>query len=171
MPSFLPILRMPSPLALSFTISASIDGLTRRRPNFTPLALARASPALTRSLMIPRSNSANTPNIWNIALPAVVEVSRPCWCRKRSTPLSWRPWRIVSKSVNERPSRSTDQVATNASILEDLHDLPAGSLRYCLQLAALVVSRLLIGRDPEINGDALHGDLLPKNEHHDIGLY
>ena len=32
-------------------------------PNFVRLALARASPALTRSRMIPRSNSANTPSI------------------------------------------------------------------------------------------------------------
>jgi hypothetical protein len=38
-------------------------GLTRRRPSFVPFALARASPALTRSLIIPRSNSANTPSI------------------------------------------------------------------------------------------------------------
>jgi hypothetical protein len=49
------------------------------RPNFTPFALARASPAFTRSRMMPRSNSANTPSIWNIALPAVVVVSSPCW--------------------------------------------------------------------------------------------
>ena len=47
-PSDLPILRMPSPLALSSRMRASTDGLTRRRPNFTPFALARASPALTR---------------------------------------------------------------------------------------------------------------------------
>src|SRR5882672_5659277 len=63
MPSFRPILRMPSPLALSSSMRASTDGLTRRRPNLVPFALARASPAFTRSLMIPRSNSANTPSI------------------------------------------------------------------------------------------------------------
>jgi putative restriction endonuclease len=49
-----------------------------RRPSFVPFALARARPAFTRSRMMPRSNSANTPSIWNMALPAVVEVSRPC---------------------------------------------------------------------------------------------
>jgi hypothetical protein len=32
---------------------------------------------LTRSRIMPRSNSANTPSIWNMALPAVVEVSSP----------------------------------------------------------------------------------------------
>ena len=42
------------------------------------LILARARPALTLSRMMPRSNSANTPSIWNIALPAVVDVSSPC---------------------------------------------------------------------------------------------
>src|SRR3979409_2575815 len=63
MPSFLPILRMPSPLALHSSIRASTEGLTPRRPSVVPFALARASPALTRSLIIPRSNSANTPSI------------------------------------------------------------------------------------------------------------
>jgi len=49
-----------------------------RRPSFVPFALARARPALTLSRMMPPSNSANTPSIWNIALPAVVDVSSPC---------------------------------------------------------------------------------------------
>jgi hypothetical protein len=40
--------------------------------------LARRRPARTRSWMIARSNSANTPIIWNMALPAGVVVSRPC---------------------------------------------------------------------------------------------
>jgi hypothetical protein len=62
-PSVLPILRMPSPLALNSSMRASTEGLTRRRPNFVPFALARARPAFTRSRMIPRSNSANTPSI------------------------------------------------------------------------------------------------------------
>jgi hypothetical protein len=46
MPSILPILRMPSPLALNSRIRCSTAGLTRRRPNFAPFALARTSPAL-----------------------------------------------------------------------------------------------------------------------------
>jgi transcription termination factor Rho len=44
-------------------LSDGFGGLTRRRPSFVPFALARASPALTRSRIIPRSNSANTPSI------------------------------------------------------------------------------------------------------------
>jgi hypothetical protein len=35
------------------------------RPSTRPRALARASPAFTRSRIIARSNSANTPHIWN----------------------------------------------------------------------------------------------------------
>ena len=44
-----------------------------------------ASPDLTRSWIMARSNSANTPIIWNIALPAGVVVSIPCL-------RSWRAW-------------------------------------------------------------------------------
>ena len=38
----------------------------------------RATPARTRSTIMLRSNSANTPIIWNMALPAGVVVSMPC---------------------------------------------------------------------------------------------
>jgi hypothetical protein len=48
------------------------------RPSTLPLALARASPAFTRSWIIARSNSAKTPHIWNSAFPAAVPVSMPC---------------------------------------------------------------------------------------------
>ena len=40
---------------------------------------ARARPDFTRSWIMARSNSANTPIIWNMALPADVVVSSPCW--------------------------------------------------------------------------------------------
>ena len=43
--------------------------------------LKLANPALTRSTIIARSNSAKTPHIWNIALPEGVVVSIACWCR------------------------------------------------------------------------------------------
>ena len=42
------------------------------RPQCLPPALARAMPAFTRSRIIARSNLANTPIIWNMALPAGV---------------------------------------------------------------------------------------------------
>jgi hypothetical protein len=57
MPSFRPILRILSPFAFSSNIRASTAGFTWRRPSLVPFALARARPALTRSRIIPRSNS------------------------------------------------------------------------------------------------------------------
>ena len=53
----------------------------RGAPRRTPLARAAASPAFTLSRIIVRSNSANTPSIWNSALPAGVVVSMACWWR------------------------------------------------------------------------------------------
>ena len=56
------------------TSAGASGGLPRRFPSL----LARFRPARTRSWMIDLSNSANTPSIWNMALPAGVMVSRPC---------------------------------------------------------------------------------------------
>lgn len=46
-------------------------------PLFVPFAFARAKPAVTRSRIISRSNSAKTPIIWNSVLPAGVVVLMP----------------------------------------------------------------------------------------------
>ena len=48
------------------------------RPSLTPFALALANPALTRSTIMERSNSANTPHIWYMARPDGVVVSIAC---------------------------------------------------------------------------------------------
>jgi hypothetical protein len=48
------------------------------RPNRTPQARARACPARTRSRIISRSNSANTPAICSSAFPPGVVVSTAC---------------------------------------------------------------------------------------------
>ncbi len=50
-------------------LACSTSADTRGRPSFLPSPLARSSPALMRSRMIARSNSAKTPIIWNRALP------------------------------------------------------------------------------------------------------
>ena len=63
MPSLRPILSIPSPAPLSSIIRASTAGSTRRRPSLVPFALARASPELILSRIIPRSNTANTAHI------------------------------------------------------------------------------------------------------------
>jgi hypothetical protein len=50
-------------------------GQYRRTPKPFSFASGRASPARTRSGMMLRSNSANTPGLWNIVLPAGVGVT------------------------------------------------------------------------------------------------
>ena len=52
-------------------------GGTEGLPSIFPDALALCNPALTRSLRIDLSNSANTPHIWNIIFPEGVVVSMP----------------------------------------------------------------------------------------------
>lgn len=54
---------------------ASTSPPTVGLPSFVPAALVRARPAFTRSWIIDRSNSANTPIIWNIARPAGVRLA------------------------------------------------------------------------------------------------
>ena len=81
-------------LHLTFWLGASriacqISGSTLARPRRFPFALARVSPAVIRSRMMDRSNSANTPHMRNIALPAGVVVSIPCWRKYRSMPSAW----------------------------------------------------------------------------------
>ena len=53
------------------------DGTLESIPNY-PAAFALANPDPIRSRMMERSNSANTPHIWNMAFPAGVVVSIPC---------------------------------------------------------------------------------------------
>jgi len=45
------------------------------RPNFLPFFLAASNPALTRSRIKPRSNSASEPKIWKTNLPVGLVVS------------------------------------------------------------------------------------------------
>jgi len=76
------IRRRPVPPArsdrMAATFLASVSS-RRLRPGTLPSLRARARPASTRSRIIARLNSANTPIIWNMARPEGVEVSTPCW--------------------------------------------------------------------------------------------
>lgn len=111
------IFRIPLfPRSRAARIASSTSAPTVGRPNRLPFAFALASPAVTRSRIIARSNSANTPHIWNMAFPAGVVVSMPCWCRHRSIPTAWISPRNVSRSWRERPRRSTDQAATISNL-------------------------------------------------------
>jgi hypothetical protein len=83
-PSSRAILRTPTPRARIARTLAARDGSAFSSlglPSVTPSSLALASPAFTRSWIIERSNSANTPIIPNIARPLGVLVSSPCWCK------------------------------------------------------------------------------------------
>ncbi len=67
------ILPIPTPfLRRRRTVANRFGSSFRRRPRTLPWALARPRPERTRSRMIARSNSANTPIIWNSAFPAGV---------------------------------------------------------------------------------------------------
>jgi hypothetical protein len=62
-PSVRAVLRMPVPFVREARTRCSTAGATFGRPSFFPCALALASPALTRSRIMARSNCANTPSI------------------------------------------------------------------------------------------------------------
>src|SRR5687768_10107560 len=68
-------------LAIFIPIALQVARRTQKPPSRTPLVRARARPAWMRSWMIERSNSANTPSIWNSARPAGVVVATPCTCK------------------------------------------------------------------------------------------
>jgi hypothetical protein len=74
---------LPAQIGLDSALDLGID---LGPPELLAVFLGPPQAARTRSWIIARSNSANTPIIWNIALPAGVVVSRPCWCRNRSMP-------------------------------------------------------------------------------------
>jgi hypothetical protein len=74
------ILRTPSArpgVLRAARICLSSSAGIRGRPSCLPSSLALRRPARTRSWIIDRSNSANTPIIWNSAFPAGVVVSNP----------------------------------------------------------------------------------------------
>ena len=106
--------------------------------------------------------------------------------QKKINAFSCKPCKIPSRSVSDRPNRSTDQAATmsnlfalTALIIESspgrlslplapempassyTDNVPAESFRHRLQFSALIVGVLLSGTDSEINGDAFHRSALP----------
>jgi len=65
---------LPS-FSLASTAARPASANVGLRLNSTPYALAASSPALVRSRMMSRSNSANAPKIWKMSLPPEVVVS------------------------------------------------------------------------------------------------
>ena len=64
-------------------------------------------PAMTRSMMVARSNSANTPSIWTIILPAAEVVSNGSVAERNPTPAASRVSSTSARPRTERDRRST----------------------------------------------------------------
>ena len=64
-------------------------------------------PAMTRSMMVARSNSAKTPSIWTIIRPAADVVSNGSVAERNPTPAASRVSNTSANPRTERESRST----------------------------------------------------------------
>ena len=73
--------RTPRPSSRAARMRPILNGVVLGLPRRLPDDLARSSLASTRSRIIARSNSENTPNMPNNILPDGVEVSSAGWCR------------------------------------------------------------------------------------------
>jgi|GEM_PF-6103763 len=87
--------------------AATSGGIARRRPMWTPRAFAAAMPALVRSAICSRSNSANTANCPYSSRPTAVVVSMPWVMAMKSTLFSRKSCKSCSRWRVERPSRSS----------------------------------------------------------------
>ena len=82
-----------------------------------PRARAAASPAMVRSLITSRSNSASAANIVNMSLPwlVVVSIGAPCSTLK-PTHRSLRSSTVSIRCLRLRPSRSSFQITRMSSL-------------------------------------------------------
>jgi hypothetical protein len=83
--------------------------ITGGRPPCRPRTRAAASPALVRSRIRSRSNSASAANTWKTSLPPGVVVSIASWRLQNPTPRSASPVTVSTKWRSDRPSRSSFQ--------------------------------------------------------------
>ena len=79
--SSLAVSRTPRPSSNARRMRCTWNGVVLGLPRRLPDDRARSSPAITRSRIIARSNSLNTPSIPNSIRPDGVEVSSACWCK------------------------------------------------------------------------------------------
>src|SRR5215813_13859311 len=144
---------MPLPLAREARTARSVAGAIFGRPQCFPWLLALAMPALTRSAIIARSNSANTPIIWNVALPAgvVVSVNRP-----RHDDIKLTAVRSLTQRVETRPTIAA-LCAADAIVAVNGHDRAAHASGNGAQLALLADGRLLWRANTKVKGGSAHG--------------
>jgi len=120
MPSSCPMSRTDRPSAF---IAATRSRLTTSRglPPMRPAFRARCNPALVRSTMSSRSNSAIAARMFSNSLLAglLVSVSIPCVMAMNRTPSESSSWTEATKCGIDRPHRSIFQTAM-ASILRCL---------------------------------------------------
>ncbi|MDA8292960.1 MAG: hypothetical protein M0040_01120 [Actinomycetota bacterium] len=64
-------------------------------------------PAITRSTMVARSNSAKTPSIWTIIRPAALVVSNGSVAERKATPAASKSSSSWARPRTERENRST----------------------------------------------------------------
>ena len=98
-------------------------------PRRCPLALARASPARTRSAILARSNSAITARMCICSLPAGVVASIPSCNETKATPRACSSSISVIRCFKLRPSRSSRSLG-EALLGGVRRDFPGGTLHY-----------------------------------------
>ena len=79
------------------------------RPSLRPCALARCRPAITRSRMRPRSNSAKAARIWSCSFPAGVVQSIPSPSETNTTPRCCKSSSFVTRWRSEPIQPPADQ--------------------------------------------------------------
>src|SRR6201990_2401486 len=106
-PRSLAFFKIPVPFASCLRTFRSVALSIFGRPSLAPWATARLSPALTRCLIIVRSNSAKAPVNWKTNLPIGGVVSIDWWCEYSSTPHA-QMWNDVEQ-ISERAPEAVDR--------------------------------------------------------------
>ena len=99
------------PARCSFRISAAWIAAVAGRPSLLPFCRAWVKPARVRSPRISRSNAAKTASSPAIARPAGVVRSSASVSGTKPTPRCSSSWSVASRSVTERPQRSSRQTS------------------------------------------------------------
>ena len=103
-----------TPARCSFRISAAWTAAVAGRPSRRPFCRACASPARVRSRRTSLSNSAKMASKPAMARPAGVVRSSASVRETKPTPRCSSSWRVASRSVTERPQRSSHHTSTRS---------------------------------------------------------
>jgi hypothetical protein len=98
----------------SLRASAAFVAAVEGRPRRFPLCRAWSKPARTRSRSMSCSNWANTDSMPAIALPVDVVRSRASVSDTKPTLMSLSSCSVVTRSINERPQRSSRHTRTTS---------------------------------------------------------